>query len=652
MVSGDGSSFEDAVFLFFQAFQPHIQLDRSAINFDDVRNFITKYFLHSNKSPSRCPHDIVKSLIAQSATKLVNSPIDFNETAKFFTFPGSPGKSRSNSENSQNGKVERWIKLGSKGTNNNGECVIINCHESELLDTFKLLLRRLVKEKSSASECYYILLNSLALYFSTTSWITKCGENVAEFVRQFILDTNGELWQSSADSLSAQEKLCEIQVICLLELFRASSTSDISIDELYIIPKLRLLRFVFGHEELSQYVSQVIYPEFNSQIPHLISTICEQMQVQIPVAKLEMNRRKNRLKQEASSPPGTPVRRRSQVSVKMEEDFEATDEGVKEEQKDDSSGTSSNETAAVPVPPMTRNNLKKLARISSSESDDVKMEGIKEEKPVINTKEGKRKPKKNGIISTSRTISKKIVSRSKAIEKKQCSQKFREKPPKKLAAVGKRRALAATTASLLVTGPRKSAMRIETADEVKNETKKPPPSLIPTPIPVSNNARATTGQTASSKDAICALNDKVIARYKTRIENIRTNARKYNVQEIFYGRTIGRQGLFDYESNDEESQQSSASSYAVGKSQSTKQKNRSGRAVKRQDDCVYVAHTLLNVHNPRPLSPFKVVRTLAPADGSTFKIRKFIKRASRKKLKRIEKYQKSRMQQQNHNSAI
>lgn len=93
---------------------------------------------------------------------------------------------------------------------------------------------------------------------------------------------------------------------------------------------------------------------------------------------------------------------------------------------------------------------------------------IKEEKPVIIAKEEKRKPKKNGLISTSRTISKKIVSRSQAIEKKQCSQKFREKPPKKLAAVGKRRALAANTSSLLVTGPRKSAMRIEIAAEVSD----------------------------------------------------------------------------------------------------------------------------------------------------------------------------------------
>ena len=73
-------------------------------------------------------------------------------------------------------------------------------------------------------------------------------------------------------------------------------------------------------------------------------------------------------------------------------------------------------------------------------------------------------------------------------------------------------------------------------------------------------------------------------------------------------------------------------------------KNRSGRVVKQSEERVYVAQTLLNTYNARPLMPFKasaIVSESTNGEGDAFKIHKFVKFANRTQQRRIDKFKKS-----------
>lgn len=73
-----------------------------------------------------------------------------------------------------------------------------------------------------------------------------------------------------------------------------------------------------------------------------------------------------------------------------------------------------------------------------------------------------------------------------------------------------------------------------------------------------------------------------------------------------------------------------------------RQKNRSGRAINTQiDNCVNIAHTLLNIYNTSPLAPYKPRKIfLDEKSKSIFKIRKFVKPANRTERRRMEKFRK------------
>lgn len=113
---------------------------------------------------------------------------------------------------------------------------------------------------------------------------------------------------------------------------------------------------------------------------------------------------------------------------------------------------------------------------------------------------------------------------------------------------------------------------------------------------------------------------------------VRLTSKKADSTEIFYGRLAGRPNLFN------ELNEAAAAAAVIEKpitrstATTAAQKNRSGRKVEQDTNAVYIAHTLLNVHNETPLMPFK-----APKD-SPFKVRKLVRHATRADWKKLQKF--------------
>lgn len=125
-----------------------------------------------------------------------------------------------------------------------------------------------------------------------------------------------------------------------------------------------------------------------------------------------------------------------------------------------------------------------------------------------------------------------------------------------------------------------------------------------------------------------------------------------------------RVDLFETEKNASDEEQKPTTSKAKQKSKSTpvrKQKNRSGHMVKQANaDCLYIAHTLLNVHNKDPLSSERPkpgtgaliwgaggrkAATLAP-ENQPFRIRRLVRHANRAKFLKLRQYIQRSQQQQ------
>lgn len=93
-----------------------------------------------------------------------------------------------------------------------------------------------------------------------------------------------------------------------------------------------------------------------------------------------------------------------------------------------------------------------------------------------------------------------------------------------------------------------------------------------------------------------------------------------------------------------------------------KQKNRSGHLVKQPNtDCLYIAHTLLNVHNRDPLSSNRPkpgtgkliwgscgrkAAASMPENGQPFRIRRLVRHANRAKFLKLRQYMQRSQQQQ------
>ncbi|GMR53089.1 hypothetical protein PMAYCL1PPCAC_23284, partial [Pristionchus mayeri] len=118
------------------------------------------------------------------------------------------------------------------------------------------------------------------------------------------------------------------------------------------------------------------------------------------------------------------------------------------------------------------------------------------------------------------------------------------------------------------------------------------------------------------------LDSDAMSKYKKRMKETVAEGSKADDTEVFYGRMSNRVGLFDDRHEKEEAK-------VVY--------NRAGRVVY-SPSCVFVAHTLLNVHNKTPLLPskpstssaeFKLNRLVRPASkGNRLKLKKLKERLS------------------------
>lgn len=108
------------------------------------------------------------------------------------------------------------------------------------------------------------------------------------------------------------------------------------------------------------------------------------------------------------------------------------------------------------------------------------------------------------------------------------------------------------------------------------------------------------------------------------MQNVYETSKKMNKHEVFYGRCNARSGLFEV---DEDKRREELE---------MKQKNRSGRSTKKNvSDCLYFAHTLLNVHNPKPLASGLAK---IPKSDDEFRLKKLVRHANRAKVMKYNKY--------------
>ncbi|KAI6202718.1 hypothetical protein M3Y94_00473400 [Aphelenchoides besseyi] len=186
----------------------------------------------------------------------------------------------------------------------------------------------------------------------------------------------------------------------------------------------------------------------------------------------------------------------------------------------------------------------------------------------------------------------------------------------------------------------------------------------------SNKAKAAAKQ---------PLTPDVLNHYRQRMSNLYESAKQMDEHEVFYGRRNGRVDLFESEIEDASGTNSmsppesaptevkvrnkkkSKNSKSTAESQRRQQKNRSGRSVKQTStDCLYIAHSLLNVHNRDPLASdrprpsqlsngafaFGGDLKSASTDGQPFRVKRLLKHANRAKVLTLRRYLQRSQQQQ------
>ncbi|KAI6207408.1 hypothetical protein M3Y96_00005900 [Aphelenchoides besseyi] len=175
------------------------------------------------------------------------------------------------------------------------------------------------------------------------------------------------------------------------------------------------------------------------------------------------------------------------------------------------------------------------------------------------------------------------------------------------------------------------------------------------------------------------LTSDILNHYRQRMSNLYESAQQMDEHEVFYGRRNGRVDLFESEIEESsgtnsmsppesaptevkvQNKKKSKNSKSTAESQRRQQKNRSGRSVKQTStDCLYIAHTLLNVHNRDPLASdrprpsrlsngaFAFGRDLkrASTDSQPFRVKRLLKHANRAKVLTLRRYLQRSQQQQ------
>uniref|UniRef100_A0A914YH12 Uncharacterized protein n=1 Tax=Panagrolaimus superbus TaxID=310955 RepID=A0A914YH12_9BILA len=135
------------------------------------------------------------------------------------------------------------------------------------------------------------------------------------------------------------------------------------------------------------------------------------------------------------------------------------------------------------------------------------------------------------------------------------------------------------------------------------------PTKPPSSSNLSSDVTTPTSTVPDHLNAALTLSPDIIQKYKRRMDFVRLTSKKADSTEIFYGRLAGRPNLFN-ELNEAAAKMALEKPITRATATMASQKNRSGRKVEQDTNAVYIAHTLLNVHNETPLNPFK-----APKDS-------------------------------------
>ncbi|GMT28145.1 hypothetical protein PFISCL1PPCAC_19442 [Pristionchus fissidentatus] len=592
----------------------------------------------------------------------------------------------------------RAIRLKNRSTE---EVIELDCSLDDLPSILRSSFDNLIKrEKIHAVTVYNIVLNSLSAYFEKNGGEGSVESRICSFLSSRFIVSAAKARSAMEDELRGMDcVMVEMTSQLLLRLYCMQHAPE-SVHKLEIVKKLRYIYIHNCASALRSVLEEDISDVFGSSLPLLIgdlfmevgvddhlpvdiednienitrekeSSLCVSSTVspatasppQVHSPKVEVNETTEKIEREEKTTPVMAIK--SSLSSRLEamldefliDDEEPSSEGRERERGNTQGGasqavksqTKTGKRKAPPATPTRDERRPRARRVFVPETPDEKRrteeekekeEGrktrsqMKEEiKAVVKqtpmekvmsrgrkSTRGERLAElvKNAADSPSLTggVASALRSRGKESEKR-TTRSGRELFTKDcLASTSREEFLSANRDK----GEKRSRIRVNLTEKlntsVRGEEKEK-----------RNKRRKTDGHISS-----LTLDSDAISKYRKRMKETVAEGSKADETEVFYGRMSNRVGLFDDRHEKEEAK-------VVY--------NRAGRVVY-SPSCVFVAHTLLNVHNKSPLLPykpstssaeFKLGRLVRPASkGSRLKLKKLKERlmtsAPKKEIKK------------------
>jgi hypothetical protein len=534
--------------------------------------------------------------------------------------------------------------------------------EKTFTDNYLLLLN----EHKNAISLYKALIELVIVYFAKSYNENEVMSKSAEFLSQHFLQSTQEIKEKA--ELSIEQKCFECEVMILVELFILQSR-PCPLSQTNIIKKFRFIYWNCGNKT-REFLDSTVCEQFLKNIPLYLTQIYEELDFDIPIELKKYESLENQITEEPSE---ALINLNKEVKEKCKMLLEAV--------KPESSNTSSSSRSSI-----TRERTKKELRRSPRKSrPPLSYSPIKTNpKPRVKHDTPNKGEESNGgkkrKLYIAETPEEKLVKKKKAdemngeneiveqtpFEKLKKTSKAKEKDSKKLTELLKQSEAAKQRASKRLSflptngcsqksstsqsciNPSQSSSiikhsnslasisRVSSTKSLSTLSTFSAPSLRSPSKPTSNGSSNVTTPTSTVPDhlnAALTLSPDIIQKYKRRMDFVRLTSKKADSTEIFYGRLAGRPNLFN-ELNEAAAAAAAVIEKPITRSTATTaaQKNRSGRKVEQDTNAVYIAHTLLNVHNETPLMPFK-----APKD-SPFKVRKLVRHATRADWKKLQKF--------------
>uniref|UniRef100_A0A1I7S7Q0 C2H2-type domain-containing protein n=1 Tax=Bursaphelenchus xylophilus TaxID=6326 RepID=A0A1I7S7Q0_BURXY len=593
------SEFEELAFRTVQALNPHRKIHRKDVKIDQVKEVIRRVYY----GEAICPLDRpLPSPGSVSSTASTSS----SSTLRHESLDGSDNSLRKSGRKACPKRVLSPTDTSEHSYDNLSELILKSLDEPDSLASF-----RRIKTECRKRACKFR------------------GTGVNNSIYEFV---NSDTLKNEIDSNISSEKniqLCEVNA--LLELYKMELNLEV-IDDVKVIAKLRFLNVLTSDSCFKEFVMNTLDKAFGKTLPDQLRSIRVRFGIDMPPNESISFKK-------SPSPRENVIFKDSRILTKDRTSKSPVKEAISDTENDELNGDLEQKVCV-------KENLRKRTRKSTS-SESVEDEVAEKATPrspkrvkqdvedgvevqtrpkrhVEEKEKAKKKPEpvkvesKGSIASRRQTMRRLcVISRSTGLiqptARRSSTASFIQKQQTEMVTLSRKRYsitdIFKAPALPKAETPKKTNVQVKNKVEETVETKKP-----------------------AKKQTKNILDQKTLSRYEERMTQVFEKSKNVTHNEVFYGRCNIRQGLFE----ETESENSTS-----------KQKNRSGRSTKAHlADCLYFAHTLLNVHNPDPLASGLPKAIRCPSNPKIVKIKKLVRHASRSRVLKYNKYlQRCKLQQ-------